>query len=144
MPVAALLIALLVEASLLTGGLLWTFRRAEVPVGVLGAAGLAAVVATSQLLLAFVLEAGFDTMLGLPTLAVFEYGQLGGASVGLATLSGLIGAPLALKRFLRLDARWTRALSRELAAGFIASTMGALVLTAVVGGLAAVVYALVR
>jgi hypothetical protein len=59
-------------------------------------------------------------------------------TVAVGLLAGCVAAPLALQRYLKLDARWTRTLSRELVAGSIAS--GFAVLT--VFGVAAFVFGL--
>lgn len=124
MPIGAVLGLLVFELVVLAGGLWWTFRRAQMPVGVAGALGLAAVVALSQALLMAVVQAGLDVGAGRAPLG-------GGAPVHLLSVAaGLlavwVAAPLALKRYLRLDARWTRALSRELLAGSITSTFATL------------------
>lgn len=131
MPVYAALLMLAFEVVVLAGGLVWTFRRAQLPVGALGALGLAAVVGTSQALLAVVVQLGLDLGSGrTPFLSPHPWirdATLHPASAVIAALAICVASPLALRRFLKLDGRWTRALSRELLAGFIASTLGAVV-----------------
>ncbi len=136
MPVGVALLLLAFEVVVLAGGLVWTFRRAQLPVGVLGALGLAMVVGASQALLAVVVQLGLDLGAGR---ALFESPQpwvrgptLHGVSALIAALAVGVAAPLMLQRFLKLNGRWTRALSRELLAGFIASTLGAVVVLGVV------------
>ncbi|MBI1946939.1 MAG: hypothetical protein HYS27_14680 [Deltaproteobacteria bacterium] len=132
MPVRVALLLLALEVVVLAGGLLWTFRRAQLPVGVLGALGLAVVVGTSQVLLAVVVQLGLDLGAGRAPFAADNPWLPGPVlhwpSVSLAALAIGVAAPLALQRFLKLNGRWTRALSRELLTGFIASMFGALVI----------------
>lgn len=135
MPLAGALALLLTEVAILAGGLLWTFRRAQLPIGWLGAAGLALVVGISQVLLAAVVQAGIDVAAGgAPFAGVIAHRlhRVHWASVAIGVVAVCGAAPLALQRFLRLDSRWTRALSRELLAGFIASTFGAIALAGAV------------
>jgi hypothetical protein len=123
MPASVVLGLLLCEIAVLAGGLWWTFRRAQMPVGVRGSLGLAALVALSQALLMMVVQTGLDwgadsaARVGTHPLN----GELAGGTVAVGLLAGCVAAPLALQRYLRLDARWTRTLSRELVAGSIAS-----------------------
>lgn len=134
MPLLGALGLLFAEIVVLSGGLAWTFRRAQLPVGLLGALGLAMVVGVAQAALAIVVQAGIDVASGqAPFASVLAHRllQVHGASVTVAMLAVCFAAPLALQRFLRLDARWTRALSRELLAGVVASSIGAI---AVAGG----------
>lgn len=129
----ALVLALLgVEVFVLAGGLWWTFRRAQLPVGWAGSLGLASVVGASQALLAMVVQVGLDLGGGRAALAGLLADRMHWASVTTAVAAASIGAPLALNRFLRLDARWTRALTRELIAGVIASTIGTLAVSGLV------------
>ncbi len=128
MPLSGALALLLTEVAILAGGLAWTFRRAQLPIGWRGAAGLALVVGVSQALLATVVQAGFDVAAGGEPFAGVIAHRVHWASVAAGAVAVCGAAPLALQRYLRLDARWTRALSRELLAGFIASTFGAIVI----------------
>lgn len=127
-PLLAALGLLGFEALVLAGGLWWTFRRAQLPVGLLGSLCLASVVGVAQLALLAVVEvaARYSSHIG-PPLSLWAM-RLQPVSVLAAGFAVAVAAPLALKRFLKLDDRWTRALSRELLAGFIASTFAGLAL----------------
>lgn len=127
-PVHVALLFLAFEVVVLSGGLVWTFRRAQLPVGVLGALGLACVVGVAQLALVAVVELAVHVTFGGHRTSVSGDYLVRASSVLIGALAVCAAAPLALKRFLRLDARWTGALSRELLAGFIASAFGALVI----------------
>ena len=126
MPLAVALAILAVQSLVLAGGLWWTFGRAQLPVGWLSALGLAGVVGVSQALLMAVVQAGIDVADERGPLAGLAADRIHGASLVIAVVAVCGAGPLALKRYLLLDARWTRALSRELAAGFIASSFGAI------------------
>lgn len=126
MPIGAVLGLLVFELVVLAGGLWWTFRRAQMPVGVAGALGLAAVIALSQALLMAVVQAGLDVGAGRALLGGDDDNAVHLWSVAAGLLAVWVAAPMALKRYLRLDARWTRALSRELLAGSITSTFATL------------------
>lgn len=132
MPVEVALGFLMFEVVVLTGGLVWTFRRAQLPVGVLGALGLAAVIGVAQAALAVVVQLGLDVDAGCAPFVSPDPWMRGPSLRWAAAVVGAlaigVAAPLALQRFLRLNERWTRALSRELLAGFIASTFGAIVI----------------
>lgn len=132
MPVTVALLLLALEVVVLTCGLVWTFRRAQLPVGALGALGLATVVGVAQAALAVVVQLGLDVDAGLAPFVSADPWVRGPTLRWAAALVGAlaigVAAPLALQRFLKLNERWTRALSRELLTGFIASTLGALVI----------------
>ncbi len=130
------------ELLVLTGGLTWTFRRAQLPVGVLGALGLATVVAVSQAALMAVVEASIRMPAGSSPQQLWAADQVHAASVLVGVLAVAVAAPLALKRYLNLDARWTRALSRELLAGFVASLFAGIVLMGLLVIAAVLIYAL--
>lgn len=116
---------LIFEVAILAGGLWWTFRRAQLPVGVLGAAALSTLVGLSQALLVIVVEVGVDLALERPVSLGMARG-FHGVSLALGALAVFVAAPLALRHYLKLDARWTRALTRELIAGALASGLAAL------------------
>lgn len=114
------------ELLVLAGGLWWTFRRAQLPVGWLSSLGLALVVGVGQVSLMAVVDAALRFASDLPVLEHWSQ-RVHPASVFLGAAAVAVAAPLALKRYLNLDARWTRALSRELLAGFVASTFAGIV-----------------